>query len=57
MNTAQLIVKAYQDSSKNITKGSMTTPKKTIYNVISMNQKTNYTKYHEINISYLYLIT
>jgi hypothetical protein len=57
MNTAQLIVKAYQDSSKNITKGSMTTPKKTICNVILMNQKTNYTKYHEINISYLYLIT
>jgi hypothetical protein len=57
MNTAQLIVKAYQDSSKNIIKGSMTTPKKTICNVISMNQKTNYTKYHEINISYLYLIT
>ena len=57
MNTAQLIVKAYQDSSKNITKGSMTTPKKIICNVISMNQKTNYTKYHEINISYLYLIT
>jgi hypothetical protein len=57
MNTAQLIVKAYQDSSKNIMKSSMTTPKKTIGNVISMNQKTNYTKYHEINISYLYLIT
>jgi hypothetical protein len=57
MNTAQLIVKAYQDSLKNITKGFMTIPKETVCNVISMNQKTNYTKYHEMNISYLYLIT
>jgi hypothetical protein len=49
--------RARQDSSNAVTKGCTMTPKEATCDVKETTQKTNQIKYHEANISCLYLIS